>query len=223
MASIVSAKHFDHTLLKPAAAKAEIKSVCDEAKRYGFFSVCVNPAQVKRVSKLLGDCEVKVCSVVGFPLGANASGIKAKETEQAVVDGADEIDMVINISALKDAEYDYVEDDIRAVVRAAGGKIVKVIIETFLLEKQEIVEACIIAGRAGADFVKTSTGFAGGGATQKDILLMKKTVGDQLQIKASGGIKTLSDAVKMIEAGANRLGASAGVSIMKELQNSLGQ
>ncbi len=221
MASTVSPKHFDHTLLKPAASKVEIKRICNEARQYGFYCVCVNPVQVKRVRALLAGSEVKICSVVGFPLGASTSYIKAKETEQAILDGADEIDMVMNVSGLKDGEYDYVEQDIQAVVHAADTKIVKVIIETCLLEKQEIIKACEIAGRAGADFVKTSTGFAGGGALPEDVMLMKQTVGDKLQIKASGGIKSLSDAIKMIESGADRIGASAGVDIMEELQNSL--
>ncbi len=222
MASTVSPKHFDHTLLKPAASKAEIKRICKEARQYGFYSVCVNPVQVKRVRALLAGSEVKICSVVGFPLGASTSYIKAKETEQAILDGADEIDMVMNVSGLKDGEYDYVEQDIQAVVHAADTKIVKVIIETCLLKKQEIIKACEIVSRAGADFVKTSTGFAGGGALPEDVMLMKQTVGDKLQIKASGGIKSLSDAVKMIESGADRIGASAGVDIMEELQNSPG-
>lgn len=220
MASIVSPKHFDHTLLKPAATRAEIKSICDEAELYGFYSVCINPVQVKRVHALLAGSEVKICSVVGFPLGATTTYIKAKETEQAILDGADEIDMVMNISALKDGDYEYVEQDIQAVVHAAEGRIVKVILETCLLEKQEIISACKIVMRAGAGFVKTSTGFAGGGALPEDVLLMKQTVEDKLQIKASGGIKTLSDAVKMVESGADRIGASAGVAIMKELQHS---
>jgi deoxyribose-phosphate aldolase len=154
---------------------------------------------------------------VGFPLGAHTSFIKGMETEQAITDGADEIDMVINVGALKDKEFDFVESDIQSVVKVAAGKIVKVIIETCLLEESEIIKACRIARQAGAHFVKTSTGFAGGGATAADVALMRKTVGTDLQIKASGGIKTLEDTKKMIDAGANRIGASAGVAIMKEL------
>ena len=214
------AKYFDHTILKPSATTDELKIICEEAIGYGFFSVCVNPVHVKAVKTLLAGTEVKICSVVGFPLGAHTSFIKGMETEQAILDGADEIDMVINVGALKDKKVDFAESDIRSVVKAAGGKIVKVIIETCLLEDSEIVEACNLAGKAGAHFVKTSTGFAGGGATAADVALMRKTVGSNLQIKASGGIKTLEDTKKMIDAGADRIGASAGVAIMKELQES---
>lgn len=211
------AKYFDHTLLKPASTADEVEKICQEAVDYGFFSVCINPVHVQRVSELLSGTEVKVCSVVGFPLGANTSDLKALETRQAIADGADEIDMVINVGALKAKEYDFVENDIKAVVNSASGKVVKVIIETCLLEKNEKVEACRIAHKAGAHFVKTSTGFAGGGATPEDVALMKKTVGGGLQVKASGGIKSLADSEKLIAAGADRLGASAGVTIMKEL------
>ena len=211
------AKYFDHTILKPAATVAEVTKICQEAISYGFFSVCINPVHVKKVSHLLNGTGVKVCSVVGFPLGANTSEMKAWETRQAIVDGADEIDMVINVGALKGKDFDFVKNDIQAVVKAASGNIVKVIIETCLLEKNEIVEVCKIAKKAGAHFVKTSTGFAGGGATPEDVALMKKTVGDDLQVKASGGIKSLADFEKMIAAGADRIGASAGVNIMKEL------
>jgi len=211
------AKYFDHTILKPAATVAEVTKICQEAISYGFFSVCINPVHVKKVSHLLNGTGVKVCSVVGFPLGANTSEMKAWETRQAIVDGADEIDMVINVGALKGKDFDFVKNDIQAVVKAASGNIVKVIIETCLLEKNEIVEVCKIVKKAGAHFVKTSTGFAGGGATPEDVALMKKTVGDDLQVKASGGIKSLADFEKMIAAGADRIGASAGVNIMKEL------
>lgn len=212
------AKFFDHTLLKPAATAAQVEDVCQEAVLYSFYSVCVNPFHVKRVSDLLSGTEVKVCSVVGFPLGANTTDIKARETRQAIEDGADEIDMVINVGALKGKDYDFVENDIRAVVSDAGGKVVKVIIETCLLDKSEVVQACKIVQQAGAHFVKTSTGFAGGGATPEDVALMKKAVGGALQIKASGGITSLADSEKLIAAGADRLGASAGVTIMKELE-----
>lgn len=218
MTSSDLAKYFDHTILKPAATEAEVDKVCKEAVSFGFFSVCVNPVQVKRVSQLLAGTGVKICSVIGFPLGANTTYIKALETEQAVLDGADEIDMVINVGALKDADYATVQKDIHTVVRAAGGKMVKVIIETCLLEQEEIVDACQISRKAGAHFVKTSTGFAGGGATVEDVALMKETVGSDLQVKASGGIKTLDDVNKMITAGADRIGASAGVVIMEELK-----
>jgi len=219
MLSIVSAKYFDHTLLKPAASTAEVSTLCDEAIEYGFFSVCVNPSRVKKVHSLLAGTAVKTCSVVGFPLGSSLSSIKAIETEQAIRDGADEVDMVINLGALKDRDFKYVEDDIRDVVAAAGNNIVKVIIETGLLGRDEIVTACEIVCRSGAHFVKTSTGFAGGGATADDIALIKKTVGNRLLVKASGGIKTLSDAEEMIKAGADRIGASASVDIMRELES----
>ncbi len=220
MSANTLAKYFDHTILKPSATAAEIKLICEEAISYSFFSVCVNPVHVKAVKTLLAGSEVKVCSVVGFPLGAHTSFIKAMETEQAISDGADEIDMVINVGALKDKKFDFVKNDIQGVVKAAGGKVVKVIIETCLLEDSEIVEACNLARKADAHFVKTSTGFAGGGATAADVALMRKTVGSDLQIKASGGIKTLEDTKQMIDAGADRIGASAGVAIMKELQDS---
>lgn len=212
------AQYFDHTILKPAATVAEVKNICEEAVAYGFFSVCVNPVHISTVKALLADSEVKVCSVVGFPLGAHTSFIKAAETERAVADGADEIDMVINVGALKDKDYALVESDIEGVVKAAQGNTVKVIIETCLLEKNEIVMACQLSKKAGAHFVKTSTGFGGGGATVEDVALMKKTVGGDLQVKASGGIKTLEDTQKMIDAGADRIGASAGIAIMRELQ-----
>jgi deoxyribose-phosphate aldolase len=217
MTSILSAGHFDHTILNPAATAAEVKKVCDEAVEYGFFSVCVNPFRVGQVSALLAGTGVKTCSVVGFPLGAGVSSVKAAEAVQAVKDGADELDMVINLGALKEKDYGYAEEDVKAVVRAAGGKTVKVIIETCLLETDEIVDACNIVARAGAHFVKTSTGFAGGGATVEHVALIKKTVGNRLQVKASGGIKTLADAEKMVRAGADRLGASASAAIMREL------
>ncbi len=220
MSTDTLAKYFDHTILKPSATAAEVKIICEEAIECGFFSVCVNPVHVKTVKTLLAGTEIKVCSVVGFPLGAHTSFIKAMETEQAISDGADEIDMVINVGALKDKKFDFVKNDIQGVVKAAGGKVVKVIIETCLLEDSEIVEACNLARKADAHFVKTSTGFAGGGATAADVALMRKTVGSDLQIKASGGIKTLEDTKQMIDAGADRIGASAGVAIMKELQDS---
>ncbi len=220
MVSAELAQYFDHTILKPAATAAEVADICREAISYGFFSVCINPVHVKRVSELLSGTEVKVCSVIGFPLGANTSDLKALETRQAITDGADEIDMVINVGALKHKDIDFVENDIKAVVNAASGKIVKVIIETCLLEKSEIVTVCEIAKNAGAHFVKTSTGFAGGGASPENVALMKKTVEGELLVKASGGIKSLADVEKMIEAGADRIGASAGVAIMKELGES---
>lgn len=211
------AKYFDHTILNPAATKEDVIKVCKEALEYGFFSVCVNPVHVRMVKEQLSGSNVKVCSVVGFPLGAARSDVKARETELAVEDGADEIDMVMNIGALKDKDFGRVETDIRAVVTAAEEKTVKVIIETCFLNDDQKINACRIAEKAGAGFVKTSTGFAGGGATADDVALMKKTIGSRLKVKASGGIKTLEDAQKMIQAGADRIGASAGVSIIKDL------
>ena len=210
------AKYFDHTILNPAATKKEVIHVCNEALEYGFFSVCVNPVNVKLVSEHLTGSEIKVCSVVGFPLGASTPEIKARETGLAVADGADEIDMVINVGALRDTNFNAVETDIQSVVAAAEGKTVKVIIETCLLDEDQKIKACRIAEKAGAHFVKTSTGFSGSGATAEDVALMKKAVGDKLEVKASGGIKTLNDALKMIEAGADRIGASAGVNIVQE-------
>ncbi|WP_163338860.1 deoxyribose-phosphate aldolase [Desulfopila sp. IMCC35008] len=210
------AKYFDHTLLKPDATRSQIEQICDEAILFGFFSVCVNPVHVKMVAEKLAGSGVRVCSVVGFPLGAHTSSMKAMETQQAIEDGAEEIDMVINIGAMKEGFAEYVEQDIRKVVEAAAGNIVKVIIETCLLSEKEIVEACLLAKKAGAHFVKTSTGFAGGGATAHDVALMKRTVNGELQVKASGGIKSLADAEKMIAAGADRIGASAGIAILQE-------
>lgn len=218
MTATTFASYFDHTILKPAATAAEVAKICEEAKDYGFYSVCVNPCRVEMVRDLLVGSGVKVCAVIGFPLGAHSTAIKAKETAEAVANGADEIDMVINVGALKDKAYGQVEEDINAVVSAAGGNIVKVIIETCLLEENEKIEACRLAEKAGAHFVKTSTGFAGGGATVEDVALMKKTVGGNLQIKASGGIKSLADARDMVAAGADRIGASAGVAIIEELR-----
>ena len=211
------AQYFDHTLLNPAAVKQDIIRVCDEALTYGFYSVCVNPVNVKTASQHLMGSDVKVCSVVGFPLGAVTPETKAYETAGAVTDGAEEIDMVINIGALKDNNLKLVEKDIQSVVTAAQGKTVKVIIETCMLAEDEKTKACRISEKAGARFVKTSTGFAEGGASAEDVRLMKKTVGHRLKVKASGGIKTLKDAITMIDAGADRIGASAGVDIIKGL------
>ncbi|SHO52368.1 deoxyribose-phosphate aldolase [Desulfopila aestuarii] len=211
------AGYFDHTLLKPAVSSEEVQKLCEEAIEYGFYSVCVNPIHVQLVKSMLTATPVKVCSVVGFPLGANTSEIKAQETARAVADGADEIDMVINVGALKEGGFGQVVHDIEGVVAAAGGRVVKVIIETCLLTEEDKVTACKLAQAAGAHFVKTSTGFAGGGATEEDVALIRRTVGESMQVKASGGIKTLNDAKRMIAAGADRLGASAGVSILKEL------
>lgn len=217
MTSQELAQYFDHTILKPAAKKTEVEKICYEALEFGFFSVCVNPCHVKLVHSLLKDSPVKTCSVIGFPLGAGVPSIKAAETAQAVKDGADEIDMVINVGALLDGDLDLVESDIRAVVEAAKGMLVKVIIETCLLTDEQKVVACKLSEKAGAHFVKTSTGFAGGGATVEDVALMRQTVSSTVQVKASGGIKSLEDTQRMIAAGADRIGASAGAAIIKEI------
>ncbi len=203
----------DHTLLKATATPAEIEKLCAEAREYKFKSVCVNPGNVALCKRLLRGSGVLVCTVVGFPLGATTTGAKAAETRDAVADGADEIDMVINIGALKAGEYDKVKHDIEAVVEAAKGRTVKVIFETHLLTEEEKVVACQLSKSGGAHFVKTSTGFSGGGATAEDIALMRKVVGPGYGVKASGGVRTTEDAQKMIAAGANRIGASASISI----------
>lgn len=208
----------DHTLLKADATKEQIKVLCEEAREYNFASVCVNPTWVKYASELLEGSEVKVCTVIGFPLGATTPETKAFETKDAIANGAHEVDMVINIGALKDKDDELVERDIRAVVAASTGKALsKVIIETSLLTDEEKVRACELAVKAGTDYVKTSTGFSTGGATVEDIALMRKTVGPDIGVKASGGIRNTSDAQNVIEAGATRIGASAGVSIVKGL------
>ncbi|WP_062104638.1 deoxyribose-phosphate aldolase [Bacillus niameyensis] len=209
------ANMIDHTLLKPDANKDEIKELCEEAKKYGFASVCVNPTWVSYASILLKSSDVKVCTVVGFPLGASTAETKAFETDNAIKAGATEIDMVLNIGALKSNDYEYVEQDISAVCTAAKGRaIVKVIIETSLLTNDEKQKACELAKKAGADYVKTSTGFSGGGATVEDIKLMRYTVGPELGVKASGGVKSRIDAENLIEAGATRIGTSSGVAII---------
>ncbi|MBN2424252.1 MAG: deoxyribose-phosphate aldolase [Calditrichaceae bacterium] len=204
----------DHTLLKPDAVKAEIEKITAEAVEHGFASVCINPYWVPLVHKLLRGRGPKVCTVIGFPLGATFPEIKAAETRAAVEKGAQEIDMVINIGALKSGDYELVEKDIRAVVRAAGRNMVKVILETCLLTDDEKVKGCELAKKAGANFVKTSTGFSKGGATVKDVALMRKIVGSQMGVKASGGVRTYEEACKMVEAGATRIGASASVTIV---------
>ncbi|KOS67986.1 deoxyribose-phosphate aldolase [Lysinibacillus contaminans] len=212
------AKMIDHTLLKAEATKEQIEKICAEAKQFGFASVCVNPTWVKLCSELLQNTEVLVCTVIGFPLGANTSAVKAFEAKDAIANGAKEVDMVINIGALKDKNYELVQADIAAVVEAAkGSAIVKVIIESCLLTDEEKVKACELSVAAGADFVKTSTGFSTGGATAEDIALMRKTVGPDLGVKASGGVRSLEDMQKMVEAGATRIGASSGVAIMNGL------
>jgi deoxyribose-phosphate aldolase len=208
------AKYIDHTILKADARASEVIAICEEAKEYGFASVCVNQYNTQLVKKNLEGSSVMVCTVVGFPLGAVTKEVKAFETSLAVEQGADEIDMVINIGALKDGLNDLVFEDIEAVVKAAKGKTVKVIIETCLLTDEEKIRACELALKAKANFVKTSTGFSSGGATVEDIKLMKATVGDNALVKASGGVRDYAGAMAVIEAGANRIGASAGVKIV---------
>lgn len=208
-------KYIDHTLLKPDASQEQIETLIEEAKKYDFASVCVNPTWVSFAAQALKTTDVKVCTVIGFPLGANTPELKAFETSDAIQNGANEVDMVINIGALKSRNFDLVERDIRAVVEAAKGTLVKVIIETCLLTDDEKVKACQIAQKAGADFVKTSTGFSTGGATVRDVALMRKTVGPDMGVKASGGARSYEDALAFIEAGATRIGASSGVAIME--------
>lgn len=204
----------DHTLLKPYATPDDIARLCEEAGKYKFASVCVHPVYVQQAARLLVDSAVKVCSVAGFPLGTNLTIVKAEETRTAVELGAKEIDMVINIGALKAGDYRLVEEDIAAVVRAAGGCTVKVIIETCYLNEDEKIKACEISKKAGAHFVKTSTGLGTAGATVEDVLLMRRVVGDDMGVKAAGGIRTYADAVAMIRAGANRIGSASGVAIV---------
>jgi deoxyribose-phosphate aldolase len=208
----------DHTLLKPEASESDIRRLCEEAARFGFASVCVNPAWVKRASEFLRGTSVPVCTVIGFPLGATLPDVKAYEARRAIFNGAREVDMVINVGALKSGDDCAVEDDIRAVVEAGheNGVLVKVIIETALLTDEEKVRACLASKNAGADFVKTSTGFAKGGATVEDVSLMRRAVGSALGVKASGGVKGIEDARAMFAAGATRIGASVGVKIAQE-------
>lgn len=208
----------DHTLLKADATKPQIEKLCEEAREYKFASVCVNPTWVAAAKEMLTGSGVKVCTVIGFPLGATTSETKAFETTDAIEKGAEEVDMVINIGALKDGNDELVEKDIRAVIDAAKGKaLTKVIIETSLLTDEEKTRACQLAVKAGADYVKTSTGFSTGGATIEDIALMRKTVGPEIGVKASGGVRNTEDTEKMIRAGATRIGASSGVSIVNGL------
>ncbi len=219
------ARMIDHTLLKPEATPQDIEKLCFEAKEYNFASVCINPSYVKLSADLLKDSKVKVCTVVGFPLGATTTEVKRWETEQAIQNGAEEIDMVIHIGKLKAGDYDYVFNDINQVVLAAKkqGAVCKVIIETALLTDEEKVKACLLAKEAKADFVKTSTGFSKGGATAGDVALMKYVVGSAVGVKASGGIRSEEDARKMIASGADRIGASASVKIVTgEKDNSTG-
>lgn len=207
-------KLIDHTLLKANASKNDITKLCDEAMQYDFASVCVNPVWVSYCAEYLKESAVRVCTVIGFPLGANTSKVKAYEAKMAIEEGADEVDMVINIGALKAGDMDTVYQDIQAVVDASQGHCVKVIIETCLLTDEEKVLACQQAMKAKATFVKTSTGFSTGGATVHDVALMKQTVGDHCEVKASGGVKTFEDMEAMVNAGASRIGTSSGISLM---------
>ncbi|WP_449458821.1 deoxyribose-phosphate aldolase [Streptococcus suis] len=211
-------KYIDHTILKPETTQEQVEKILAEAKEYDFASVCVNPTWVALAAESLKDSDVKVCTVIGFPLGANTPAVKAFETKDAISNGADEIDMVINIGALKTGNYDLVLEDIKAVVAASGDKLVKVIIEACLLTDDEKVKACQLSQEAGADYVKTSTGFSIGGATVADVALMRKTVGPDMGVKASGGARSYEDAIAFIEAGASRIGASSGVVIMNGAQ-----
>lgn len=207
-------KLIDHTLLKAFATEADIKQICDEAIKYDFKSVCVNPANVKFASDCLKESDVLVCTVIGFPLGANTIETKVFETIDAIKNGADEIDMVINVGMAKQHNYDYIEKEISEIVKVSGGRTVKVIIETCYLTDEEKKEVCIRATNAKATFVKTSTGFGTGGATPEDVKLMKQSISDDMFVKASGGVRNFDDLQAMVEAGASRIGASSGVAIM---------
>ena len=205
----------DHTLLAPDATESQIKKICDEAKEHHFASVCVNPSWVSFCAKELKGTDSKVCTVIGFPLGATSTKSKEEELKQAIADGAEELDMVINIGKLKDHQDEYVENEIHALKQLCGNLVLKVIIETCLLTDEEKVRVCLLAKKAGADFVKTSTGFSKGGATKEDVALMRKTVGPEMGVKASGGVRTKEDMEDMIKAGATRIGTSHGCELIK--------
>lgn len=209
-------KMIDHTVLKADTTLETVKRICDEAMEYGFASVCINPCHVAYCADYLKDSDVNVCTVIGFPLGANTSAVKAFETKDAIANGADEIDMVMNIGALKDKNYDLVRDDVKAVVEAANGTLVKVILETCLLTEDEIKKACELCVEAKADYVKTSTGFSTRGATIEDVRIMKEAVHGKAKVKAAGGVRTPEDMVKIVAAGADRIGTSAGCSLVKK-------
>lgn len=209
-------KMIDHTVLKADTPLETIKRICDEAMEYGFASVCINPCHVAYCADYLKDSDVNVCTVIGFPLGDNTSAVKAFETKDAIANGADEIDMVMNIGALKDKNYDLVRDDVKAVVEAANGTLVKVILETCLLTEDEIKKACELCVEAKADYVKTSTGFSTRGATIEDVRIMKEAVHGKAKVKAAGGVRTPEDMVKIVAAGADRIGTSAGCSLVKK-------
>lgn len=217
MSNISLSQYIDHTLLKPDAKEEDIIKLCKEAVLYGFASVCINPSHIQLAARELKGSNVNICTVIGFPLGASTTKVKAFEAEDAILKGAAEIDMVINIGKLKDKNYEYVRNDIKAVVEKCKGRaIVKVIIESCLLTEEEKTMACRISYEERSDFVKTSTGFSNGGATIEDVRLMRKVVGETMGVKASGGIKTYEDAIKMIEAGATRLGTSASINIINK-------
>lgn len=209
-------KMIDHTVLKADTPLETVKRICDEAMEYGFASVCINPCHVAYCADYLKDSDVNVCTVIGFPLGANTNAVKAFETKDAIANGADEIDMVMNIGALKDKNYDLVRDDVKAVVEAANGTLVKVILETCLLTEDEIKKACELCVEAKADYVKTSTGFSTRGATIEDVRIMKEAVHGKAKVKAAGGVRTPEDMVKIVAAGADRIGTSAGCSLVKK-------
>jgi len=209
-------KMIDHTVLKADTPLETVKRICDEAMEYGFASVCINPCHVAYCADYLKDSDVNVCTVIGFPLGANTSAVKAFETKDAIANGADEIDMVMNIGALKDKNYDLVRDDVKAVVETANGTLVKVILETCLLTEDEIKKACELCVEAKADYVKTSTGFSTRGATIEDVRIMKEAVHGKAKVKAAGGVRTPEDMVKIVAAGADRIGTSAGCSLVKK-------
>lgn len=209
-------KMIDHTVLKADTPLETVKRICDEAMEYGFASVCINPCHVAYCADYLKDSDVNVCTVIGFPLGANTSAVKAFETKDAIANGADEIDMVMNIGALKDKNYDLARDDVKAVVEAANGTLVKVILETCLLTEDEIKKACELCVEAKADYVKTSTGFSTRGATIEDVRIMKEAVHGKAKVKAAGGVRTPKDMVKIVAAGADRIGTSAGCSLVKK-------
>ena len=214
-------KYIDHTLLKPEATSDQVKTLCEEAAKYHFFSVCINPQYIRLAKTLLSNTDVKICTVIGFPLGANTTEAKVYETQNAISFGADEIDMVLNIGGVKSKNSELVENDILQVVKTAHqhGKLVKVIFETCLLDNDEKIKCCQICSKVGADFVKTSTGFSSGGATIDDVKLMKSNISPNLFVKASGGVRDIESAKAFIEAGATRLGTSSGVSIMKGLNS----
>ena len=209
-----ASKYIDHTQLKPDATKDKIVTLCQEAREYDFASVCINPCWIPLAKELLEGSDVKVCTVIGFPLGAMSTAAKCLETATAVQDGAEEVDMVINIGKLKDGEDDYVRNEIKAIKEACSGRLLKVIIETCLLTDEEKVRACKLAKEAGADFVKTSTGFSTGGATVEDVALMRRTVGEDLGVKAAGGVRDKETFEAMIKAGATRIGTSSGKNLI---------